>query len=192
MNYRVGSGIIIIVCFFSLAGTCIAADSYGYLATLNGGESTIGNDTKDMMIITVHNPDPSVNITKEENITPISIELLQYASLPVQAVGEFSTPETKSVSLVQIENLSLSESNNNLTLLVKPLDYHDGEILTPYVQDTVNIQELDKNTFNNTRLYFEMMKDIPDNAIEVKSTCEKCIADCNGNPTCIFECDVFC
>jgi hypothetical protein len=145
-----------------------------------------------MMIITVHNPDPSVNITKEENITPISIELLQYASLPVQAVGEFSTPEMKSVSLVQIENLSLSENNDNLTLLVKPLDYHDGDILTPYARDTVNLQALDNKTFSSTGLYIEMVKDIPDNSIQVQSPCERCIEGCHENSICIIECDVFC
>lgn len=192
MNHKTGTGLIMMVFLLSLAGTCTAADSYGYLASLNGGKSTIVNDTRDMMIITVQNPDPYVNITKEDNTTSISDDLLQYAALPINAVVVFSTPETKSVSLVKIENLSISDNNDNLTLLVKPLDYYDGEILTPYAQDTVNLYELDKKTFNNAGLYLEMTKNIPENSFDSEPTCENCIADCHGYPPCISECDVVC
>ncbi len=192
MNHKPEAGCIILVFLLALAGICTGAGADQYLATLAGGESTIGNDTDDVMIITVFNPDPFVNITKDDNTTQMPVGLLGSASLPFHAVGVFSTPKTRSVSLVTIENLSISDTNDTLTLLGKPLDYYDGEILMPYVLDTVHLQELDAKTFNHTGLYFEMIQKIPDNSNDERLTFEKCIADCHGDSTCIWECDEYC
>lgn len=192
MYTKLGTGVLMIVLLISLTGTCFAADSPGYLATLTGGESQIVNGTDGMMVITLDNPDQKVNITKEDNTSQISVGLLKYAVLPIDAIAVFSSPEMKTASIIKIENLSISDYNDNLTLKVKPLEYYDGEVLTSYVQDTVNLKELDENLFNSTGLYLEMKNNIPDNAHNVIDPCEKCIADCNGFSPCISECDVFC
>lgn len=191
MDHRLRAGFLLMVFLFYLAGTCTAADSYEYLGTLTGGESTIVHDTEDMMMITVHNPSPYVNITKNDTITQISIESLS-GTLPINAVTVFSTPQTKSSSLVRIENLSVSDTKDDLTLLVKTLEYNDGVILTPYAEDTVPIQEQDNKIFASTELFFEIPREIPENRHDEDSPCQNCLRKCNGDSQCIIECDAFC
>ena len=178
MYTKLGTGVLMIVLLISLTGTCFAADSPGYLATLTGGESQIVNGTDGMMVITLDNPDQKVNITKEDNTSQISVGLLKYAVLPIDAIAVFSSPEMKTASIIKIENLSISDYNDNLTLKVKPLEYYDGEVLTSYVQDTVNLKELDEKLFNSTGLYLEMINNIPENFHNSISPLEKCIGDC--------------
>ncbi|PWR76220.1 hypothetical protein ACKUB1_14210 [Methanospirillum stamsii] len=192
MYTKLGTGVLMIVLLISLTGTCFAADSPGYLATLTGGESQIVNGTDGMMVITLDNPDQKVNITKEDNTSQISVGLLKYAVLPIDAITIFSSPEMKTASIVKIENLSISDNNDNLTLKVKPLDYYDGEVLTSYAQDTVNLKELDEKLFNSTGLYLEMINNIPENFHNSISPLEKCIGDCHGDSQCIFDCDDYC
>lgn len=192
MKQNLGTGLIILVFFLSLVGTCCATDSPRFLATLTGGESTIVNDTNETMIITVQNPDPYANITKEDNTTQISVDLLQYSVLPINAVTVFSGPETKTVSTVKIENISISNNAEILTLKVKPLQFYDGELLSSYAKDTVNLQELEKKSFNSTGLYLEMVKNVPENWQKPENSCDRCKIDCHGSRSCELECDVLC
>jgi hypothetical protein len=131
----------ILISLLLLAGICSAAESYDYPAFLHGGESTIVNDTEDMMVITVHNPESYLNITNNTSTNQIPVNTLMNASLPMNAVGIFSAPDTETASMVIIENLSISDDKTSLTLQVRPLDYYDGEVLVPYAQSTVNLHQ---------------------------------------------------
>lgn len=187
MNLKPGAGCIILVFLLSLAGACNAADSDGYLATLTGGESTIVHDTDDMMIITVHNPDPFVNVTIDNNTTQMPFDVILDAPLPLHAAMVFSAAEMKSISLVTIENLSLSDSNDILTLQGRWPEYFDGQNLSPYMEDVVHLQELDGHSFNQTGLYYEMTRNVPDNSYKEAPPCAQCFTDCQGGNLCIKE-----
>ncbi|KAF5068017.1 hypothetical protein DSECCO2_247660 [anaerobic digester metagenome] len=155
----------ILISLLSLAGICSAVESYNYLAILSGGESSIVNDTDDMMIITIHNPDPYLNITNNTSTIQSPVDSLLNASLPMNAVAIFSGSDTDTASTVIIENLSISDDKADLTLQVRPLDYYDGEVLTPFIQSIVDLHQLDGITFNETRLYLEMLMNAPENFI---------------------------
>ena len=189
--------ITLLISLLLLTGLSSAAESYGYLAFLQGGESTIVNDTDDMMIITVHNPDPYLNITNNTGTTQSPVDSVMNASLPMNAALIFSAPDTEMTSIIRIENLSLSDDKESLTLQVRPLDFYEGEVLAPYTQGTVNIHELDKKTFNEIRLYLEMMMNAPENSYPRNSACERCNRKCYVNyqynlDQCLAECDAFC
>ncbi|MDX8550686.1 hypothetical protein KHC33_07110 [Methanospirillum sp. J.3.6.1-F.2.7.3] len=187
----------ILLSLLLLTGISSAAESYDYLAYLQGGESIIVNDTDDMMIITVHNPDPYLNITNNMSTIQSPVDSLMNASLPMNAALIFSAPDTEITSIIRIENLSLSDDKESLTLQVRALDFYDGAVLAPYEQDSVNLHQLDNMTFNETRLYLEMMMIVPENSFPPKSACDKCQNKCYVNyqynmDQCLAECDVFC
>ncbi|KAF5068019.1 hypothetical protein DSECCO2_247680 [anaerobic digester metagenome] len=189
--------ITLLISLLLLTGLSSAAESYDYLAFLQGEESTIMNDTDDMMIITIHNPDPYLNITNNTSTTQSPVDSLMNASLPMNAALIFSAPETEMTSIIRIENLSFSEDKESLTLQVRALDFYDGEVLTPYALDTINLHELDEKTFNETRLYLEMTMSASENAFPPNSACERCNRNCYVNyqfnlDQCLAECDVFC
>lgn len=189
--------ISLLISLLSLAGICSAVESYDYLAVLPGGESSIVNDTDDMMIITIHNPDPYLDITNNTSTTQSPVDSLLNGSLPMNAALIFSAPDTEMTSIIRIENLSFSEDKESLTLQVRALDFYDGEVLTPYALDTVNLHELDKKTFNETRLYLEMMISASENSYPPNSACERCNRKCYVNyqinlDQCLAECDAFC
>lgn len=190
-------GLTLLISLLLLAGICSAAESYGYLAFLQGDESTIMNDTDDMMTITIHNPNPYLNITNNTSTNQSPVDSLLNASLPMNAALIFSAPDTEMTSIIRIENLSFSDDKESLTLQVRGLDFYDGEVLTPYALDTINLHELDKKTFNETRLYLEMMMTASENAFPPNSACERCNRNCYVNyqfnlDQCLAECDVFC
>ena len=189
--------ITLLISLLLLTGLSSAAESYDYLAFLQGKESTIMNDTDDMMIITIHNPDPYLNITNNTSTTQSPVDSLMNASLPMNAALIFSAPDTEMTSIIRIENLSFSEDKESLTLQVRALDFYDGEVLTPYALDTINLHELDKKTFNETGLYLEMMMNAPENSYPRNSACERCNRKCYVNyqynlDQCLAECDAFC
>ncbi len=189
--------ITLLISLLLLTGLSSAAESYDYLAFLQGKESTIMNDTDDMMIITIHNPDPYLNITNNTSTTQSPVDSLMNASLPMNAALIFSAPDTEMTSIIGIENLSISDDKESLTLQVRPLDFYEGEVLAPYTQGTVNIHELDKKTFNEIRLYLEMMMNAPENSYPRNSACERCNRKCYVNyqynlDQCLAECDAFC
>lgn len=189
--------ITLLISLLLLTGLSSAAESYDYLAYLQGGESIIVNDTDDMMIITIHNPDPYLNITNTTSTTQSPVNSLMNTSLPMNAALIFSAPDTEMTSIVRIENLSFSEDKESLTLKVRQLDFYEGEVLAPYAQDTIDLHELDKKTVNETRLYLEMMMSASENNYPPNSACERCNRKCYVNyqynlDQCLAECDVFC
>jgi len=181
MNRYHGTGLIILVLLLSLTGICCAGDSPKSLAFLHGEGSTIVNATEDMMTITVSNPDNFVNITKDGNTTSVPVSFLTYVSLPIDAVVVFNDKDSKSVSIVKIENLTFSDDKRYLTLQVDPLDYYERTLLSPYAQDTQNLHKLDKKTFNATGLYMEIIKSAPDNA-QTPYAYKTCTYNCRIDP----------
>jgi hypothetical protein len=175
-----------------LAGISSAADSHEYLAVLQGGENSIVTDTEDVIIITVHNPDPYLNITNNTSTIQSPVESLINASFPMNAVVLFSTPDTEVASMIQIENLSISDNNEYLILQVRPIDFYEGEVLTPYAQGTGTLHDFDQKSFDEARLYLEMIMTAPDNSYPPESACERCLNKCDNEAQCIGECDIYC
>jgi hypothetical protein len=186
------TGLIAFVLLLSFIGICCAADTPGSLAYLHGGSAVV-NTTENVMTITVSNPDNFVNITKDGNTTSIPVIFLTYVSVPIDAVVVFNDKDTKVASIVKIENLTFSDDKRYLTLQVDPLDYYDRTLLSPFAQDTLNLHQLDKKTFNATGVYMEIIKSTPDNAGSPRLSYNICVHNCSIDPdfyTCEDGCDL--
>lgn len=199
----------LLISLLLLAGICSAAESFDYLAILSGGESTIVNNSYDLMTITIHNPDPYLNVTNNTSNPQSPVDSLINASFPMNAIAIFTGSDTDSTSIIKIENLFISDDKTSLILQVRPLDYYDGEVLAPYALSTVNLHQLDNMTFNQTRLYLEMLITPPENffppddPFPPKSPYERCLllclpivcdgspSNCNLESQCQAQCNVF-
>ncbi len=185
MNRFQANGLIVLVLLLSLTGICCATDSPGSLIYLHGEGSTVVNATEDMMTITVSHPDNFVNITKNGNNTSVPVGFLTYLSTPIDAVVVFHDKDSKSASIVKIENLTFSDDKRYLTLQVDPLDYYDKTLLSPYAQDAQNLHQVDKKTFNVTGLYMEIIPSPPDNS-ETPYAYKTCANNCKVDPNYYF------
>lgn len=189
----------LLISLLLLAGICSASESCDNLAFLSGGDSTIVNNSYDLMTITIHNPDPYLNITNNTSTSQSPVDSLINVSFPMNAIAMFTGSDADSTSIIKIENLFISDDKTSLILQVRPLDYYDGEGLEPYAQGTVNLHQLDNMTFNETRLYLEMLITSPENffppddPFPPKSPYERCLSlclpvVCDGSPsTCNLE-----
>nr|WP_319537809.1 hypothetical protein [uncultured Methanospirillum sp.] len=182
MDRYQGTGLIVLVLLLSLTGICCAADSPEYLGYLHGEGSVIVNTTEDMMTITVSNPDTVVNITKDGNTTSFPVSYLTNMSTPIDAVVVFNDKDSRSSSIVKIENLTFSDDKRSLTLQVQPLDYYDRTLLSPYAQETQNLRQLNTKTFNATGVFMELIKSAPDNAQGSGLQCDTCVNNCRNDP----------
>lgn len=180
--------IIILIALLSLAGICSATESSESYAYLQGGESTIMSSDNTMLLM-VHDLNPDLKLTKAGNTSHIPSNFIQYGSLPMNAVVNFSDSDEKIGSLMIIENLSFTDDNKTLTLQARPLEYYDGTVLTPYLGNTTNLSILDKKTFNETEINLEIMSIPPENAIGSNSGCDTCRSNCRKDYGCLEICN---
>lgn len=192
MNQNQGIGLAILIALFIFAGVSSAAESFNNLAYFQGGAVTIINGTEDTMVITVQYPDPNMTSTQLGDVSQIQPENIRNTSLPIDAVVFFTDQDTTISSLVAIDNLSI-ENNQSFTLHIRPMEHYDGIVLTPYTQDTTNLHQLDKRTFNETGFYLDLKDQAPDNNHHPISPCDLCINRCKVDDSiCILECEVYC
>lgn len=193
MNRNLCTGLIFLISLLIFAGVSSATESFDNLAYLQGGVVTIINGTEDTMIITVQYPDPNMTSTQLGDVTQIQPEDIQNTSLTINAVMIFTDQDTIISSLVAIDNLSISENNQSFTLHIRPMEHYDGIVLTPYTQDTTNLHQLGKKTFNETGFYLDVKDQAPDNFHHPLSPYDLCINRCKVDDSiCILECNVYC
>ncbi len=111
-----------------------------------------------MMVISIENYAPYYNITEGNTTYSVPLEHLTTISWPLHAAILFTNDENKTVSLVTVANLSVSEEENILTLQVAPLPFYDGELLTTLAEEFVELDSMQGETFSNTGVYLEMQR----------------------------------
>lgn len=127
-------------------------------------------------------------LQKGGSTTRVPLDSMQYASVPMHTAVHFSGPDTNLVSLITIENLTITDDNKTLTLQARPFDYYDGTVLAAYTQDTVPLYRLDEKTCNKTGIYVEMVKTAPENSDNSRTECNLCVGNCEKRVDDYFFC----
>jgi hypothetical protein len=147
-----------------LSGVCFADETQAYTTYIQGGKSTITNESSSMMEITVDDiiSHSSVSFGNQSFLRPVSS--LSTITVPLNAALVFSSPEEDAVTLVQIHNLSFSEKNTLLTLQVQPLEYYEGSVLN---RVTSGYEKADLKSIKplSTGIYLEEGYKTPENML---------------------------
>ncbi|MFH0966558.1 MAG: hypothetical protein V1862_02585 [Methanobacteriota archaeon] len=171
MNYSIRLGFIVSFLLIFLVGTCIAVESPSYIANIQGGESVITSGTDGMSVVTVKDVVPNISVTNGNTSSLITVEELVNITHPLNAAFVISGADNKSVSLVEISNLSLSDDDTLLTLQVKPLTFYDGEGLKSYVDKQTELPSGNDREMNRTQFFIEFSVAIAENGSQ---TCYGC------------------
>jgi len=158
----------------SLAGFCVADEAPGYTLYIQGGESSITEDTDGMITIKIQGIVPYFHLEfeKEKQLLPIG-DISRY-SLPVNAAIVSYGSDGDTTSLVQISNLSLSDENRVLTIQMKLLEFYDGDVLKDYAKDSKNLDITENEPNFEIGIIIEGASVTPENALP----CIECYLDC--------------
>ncbi|MFH0968638.1 MAG: hypothetical protein V1862_13230 [Methanobacteriota archaeon] len=141
----------------------MAAESPAYLAYVQGGESSITNETDGMMMITVKDVIPYFYIVDDNTSVLHPVERLANITTPLNAAVTFSGADNESVSLVEVTNLSLSDENKTLIIQVHPLELYEGTVLKSFTDKMNRLTTDSIGKFTNTGIYLEMRDKTPQN-----------------------------
>ena len=175
-----------ITCIFlllSLVGFSIADEAPGYTLYMQGGESSIREDTNGVMLITIQDLIPYIFLESEKKKLLAPVGYVSSFQLPMNAALVFSGTDGESVSLVQISNFSLSDENNVLTLQIVPLAFYDGDELDAYEGDSIHIQDVDYENCLSVGIIIEASLTVPENRIDnpiESETPNKCVMFCEA------------
>lgn len=117
---------------FCLTEMCKAEKVHPIKIFVEGGESSIINESEAMIKITFHDIIPYFQIS-DGNIS----ELLPIKNLinfvdPMNSLYILADRENKNIFLVEISNISLSDGNDTLSFNAKPQKYFDGELFKSF------------------------------------------------------------
>lgn len=153
----------------SLVGISLADQAQAYTAYVQGGKSSITNESNSMMVITVDDLVSTSYISYGDRGVLQPVFLLNAMTVPLNAALVFSSSEGDSVSLVQVSNISYSEKNTQLTLRVQPLEYYEGSALNHIISgyEKANLASIKPL---GTGIYLEIDHKIPEN-MEIGQCC---------------------
>jgi hypothetical protein len=155
-------GLISFILMVSLAGTCLAEDTPGYLLYLQGGESSVTNGSDGAQVVTIKDIIPYLYQKAENSGFLIPATQLVNTTTPLKAALIRSGTGNESVSLVEISNLSLSEKELTLTLKVGSPIFYEGELLKPFASESTGLVTEISGVYT-TGLYLEISGKTPDN-----------------------------
>ena len=173
MNHYILLGFICSFLLVSFAGSGMAEDSPGSVAYLQGGQSIITNGTDGMTDIIVQDLVPYVHVTDGKKSILIPVQQLTNMTAPMNAALVLSGEDKESTFVVEVSNLSLSDGNNTLTLLVKPLEFYEGDILKSFAGDRKELEPEKIGKPMSTGIYIEIIGSLPTNKIPVFTTCTR-------------------
>lgn len=163
MKKTIVFGFVFLLLFGFFAGMCSAEQSPSLTAHIQGGESSITNGTEGAMVITVKDVDPNVNVTNGSESIEKPVDFLIDVAYPFAAALELSNGENDSVSMVNIEKITISDDNKTLTLQATPLQYYEGISLQEFAKKSVTFDQQYNKTFNETRIHGEIIEESPTN-----------------------------
>ncbi len=153
-NFTIGLWCILLL--FCLTGVSMADETPSYMVYIQGGEASITEETDGMVELTVRDVASHFHISEKEYGILIPVDTLTSFSYPLNAAVVFSDSLEESTSMVEISNLTLSEENNVLTLLGRPLEFYEGERLSALNRDTKDLLGTDLTAITCTGIFVEL------------------------------------
>lgn len=164
MNQFIPIGFTSILLLLCLVGGCIADEEPGYLVYIQGGKSTITEGAYGTRMITVQDIVPYVYTISGEKSSLIPLDELNNVPDPLDAVLFFSETGNETSCMVEVSRLSLTDEGNVLTIEVAPLPFYDGDVLTPYRNESSGWDTLADKTYSQFGLYGEMPVELQQNS----------------------------
>jgi len=134
----------------------MADETPSYIVYIQGGEASITDGTDGMMELTVRDLVSHFHISEKDYGILIPVETMTGLSYPLNAAVVFSDTLEESRSMVEISNLTLSEENKVLTLLLKPLEFYEGERLEALNRDNKDLHGTDLKNLSFTGIFVEL------------------------------------
>lgn len=193
MNKVLPYGCVFLVLCGFVAGVCFADQPPSIIVQIQGGESTIVNDTEGMAIITIKDVESTVNVTNGDESIDNSLDYLTGVQYPMNAALELSTTENTSFSMVSVANITISDDNTTITLRVTPLPFYEGAALSQFANMSVTLDTLSDTTFTGTRIHGEITMEPQSNAAITMDNpdCDICMRFCMIRDT-RWECNKQC
>lgn len=182
MNRIVFSGVIMIFMMISLVSISNAVESPLYVIHIQGGESRITNISDGLIEMTVSDIAVNATITDGNTSHSMPIEGLINLSVPADAAVVYPGTGNKSISMIQISQISLSSDGKNLTLQVSPLRFYDGEGLKSYAENQTELFSSPYRNLTTTELFIETRVNIAENRAK---TCPNGEYWCDVSGTCL-------
>ena len=145
-----------------------------YLGYVQGGESTITDGTNGTSVITVNDLIPYFHLADGNKSSLIPVERLTNMTNPMNAAMVFSGAENETTFMVEVSNLSLSDGNKVLTLHVKPLEFHEGELLKSFTSKKNELNTIKTGKSGNVGIYIEITSVIPSNGFFLQKLLPGC------------------
>ncbi|MBN1166905.1 MAG: hypothetical protein JXA44_07210 [Methanospirillaceae archaeon] len=162
---------------------------------VQGGESVITKGSDGMFVITIQDLVPFFHAPDRERSSLVPVELLTNLTGPLNGALVFSENESESVPLVEISDLSWSDDNTVLTLVVAPKEFYEGEVLASFNRENARIDVLETPGSLITGIYIELEKKPDVNDYDpCAESLNKCLYCCNYgmiNPH-PMTCDDYC
>lgn len=175
------------LCLFllvSLTGASLADSPSGFTIYVQGGESAIISDLNGTSVITIKDVVPYCYINQENTGELIPIQNFSYFSYPLQAALVISGEEKEHISMISVENLSLSDEKKILTLKVRPLEFYEGSGLNVFANNSPEPIMNTGEKVKNTGLYLEIIDPTPTNffnqCVDMSDMgCAGCMRECS-------------
>ncbi|PWR69514.1 hypothetical protein ACKUB1_13425 [Methanospirillum stamsii] len=166
MNPYMRSGVLSLILLFFLTGMGMALELPADIFYIQGGASTITEESTGTYEVIVQDIVPYLHITDRSQGTSslTNIEKLETLPYSMNGVLMFSGEDNESSLMAEVSNVSVSDGNKTLKFLAKPLDFYDGDVLKPFAHDTdaFIIDEAVKSRIIG--IYLEIFNHPPQNA----------------------------
>lgn len=175
MNYVKFNTIFGLFLLLILPVFCVADGGPGFVAYVQGGNTSIMEDRDGRLVLTVHDIIPFFFLTSEKKSVLIPIEGLSGLSYPLNAAVQFSGSDTDSEGFVVISNLSLAGENTILTAHVTPHEFYEGDVLKTRIRNQSPLSFSNRERYQDCRIYLELPQIPPQNTQSMSDDYGYCI-----------------
>lgn len=153
------------MCMIIALGSLGAADETSTtLAYVQGENVSIMQGTNGHMEIVVENTISYLNWGSGVNAILLPIHLLEEFPRPFYAALSFLANKPLGQMIVEVDDLSLDETTQKLSLTVKPVEYYEGTLLKSFTRENTTDTPGQLDRVIITSIFLEIPQITPDNA----------------------------
>ena len=143
--------------------TTVAAETPYSLAYVQGGNASVISDSDGSQKIVIESILPYFHFGYGEKGIMLPIDIIDDYPRPFNAVLVFFNDNQMNRTIVEVENLSLDNNSQILSLSVKPNEYYEGTVLKSFVNESKEVTPDQLNSVLITGMYLEIPRKTPNN-----------------------------